>query len=81
MISRWHTDGGCYHLHTSDYTILHLVEDLQSLLATLEAQIQHLVRLMDQISSPSKEYHENTYKSSSISSFNKSQAFEDNIVQ
>ena len=35
MISRWHTDGGCYHLHTSDYTILHLVEDLQSLLATL----------------------------------------------
>ena len=55
MISRWHMDGGCYILHKDDYAYLQhytlvrkqLVEDLHILLVIMEAQIQHIIRLID----------------------------------
>ncbi len=69
MSSRWHTDGGCYHLHTNDYTILRhhafvrkqLVEELQTLLVTVEAQIHHIKRLIDHNLPLSQDYHDSKH--------------------
>ena len=55
MSFRWHMDGGCYLLHKDDHAFFatshigskQLVEDLHILLATVEAQTQHIMRLID----------------------------------